>query len=400
MPPRDPEISSDVSAVRKTVVDIRRDLHAHPEMAFREVRTAALAARRLRALGWEVAEEVARTGVVAVLRGNGPRTVALRADMDALPIQEIDRKSYRSGTAGVMHACGHDGHVAGMLGVAEVLARRKISLRGTVKLLFQPAEESPGGALPMIQAGVLKNPDVDAIFGLHMWNDFPVGRLGVRPGPLLAAADQFDITIIGRGGHGAAPHQTRDPIMAAVHAIQGLQSLSSRMVDPLQPIVVSVGRIRGGEAFNVIPDRVEFSGTIRTFDPKLRKKLPQMVRTIVGGSARAFGAEFEMKYTMYYPATINDPGMAALVQQVAAGVVGAANVDDRVQTLGGEDMSYFLNEVPGCFFFLGCRNEKKGFASPHHSNTFDFDEAALPIGVETLVRTVEAFLAAPGPARR
>jgi amidohydrolase len=312
--------------------------------------------------------------------------------MDALPIAEIEKKPYRSGAQGVMHACGHDGHVSILLGVAEVLAKRKKTLGGTVKLIFQPAEESPGGALPMIQEGALKNPDVDAIFGLHMWNDFPVGRLGVRPGPLLAAADEFNVRIRCKGGHGAAPHQTPDPILAAAHAIQALQALTSRMVDPLKPIVCSVGRIRGGEAFNVIPDVVEFAGTIRTFDPKLRERLPKMVREIVGNAVRAFGAEFEMDYVMYYPATINDRPMTELVQGVARDVVGAANVDDEVQTLGGEDMSYFLNEVPGCFFFLGCRNEARGLCAPHHSNRFDFDEEALPVGAEMLVRTVEAYL--------
>ncbi|MBI2920808.1 MAG: amidohydrolase [Planctomycetes bacterium] len=394
MPARPPDVSSDVSRIAKDLTAWRRDFHAHPEMAFRETRTAGAVARRLRALGYEVREGVAKTGVVAVLRGNGKKTVGLRADMDALPIEELERKPYKSTNRGVMHACGHDGHTAMMLGVAEVLAGRRKRLAGNVKLIFQPAEESPGGALPMIKAGALRNPAVDEIFGLHLWADFPVGRLGVRPGPLLAAADKFEIVVTGKGGHGAAPHQTRDPIVAAAAAVGALQALSSRLVDPLKPIVCSVGRIHGGDAFNVIPDRVEFAGTIRTFDPKLRRRLPAMVREIVGNAVRAYGADFDLKYTMYYPATINDRAMTDVVRGVAAGLVGAGRVDTEVQTLGGEDMSYFLNEVPGCFFFLGCRNEKRGIVAPHHSNRFDIDEAALPLGVEMLVRTAERSLGA------
>ncbi len=390
------DVSSDVARIRKDMVECRRDLHAHPEMAFREVRTARVVASRLRSLGVAVREGVAKTGVVGVIKGGLPGpVVALRADMDALPIIEKEKKSYRSGTPGVMHACGHDGHVAILLGVADVLSKRKANLRGSVKLIFQPAEESPGGAEPMIKAGALKNPDVDAIFGLHMWNDFPVGRLGVRPGPLLAAADKFEITITAKGGHGAAPHQTADPILAAVHAIQALQAISSRLVDPLQPVVCSVGRIKGGDAFNVIPNKVEFAGTIRSFDPKLRPRLPKMVRELVGNAVHGLGAEFEMTYTMYYPATINDPEMTKVVDGVAEGLVGAERVDRNVQTLGGEDMSYFLNEVPGSFFFLGCRNEKKGLCAPHHSDLFDFDEEALPIGAEMLIRTVEQYFSPP-----
>ncbi len=390
------DVSTDVARIRKDMVECRRDLHAHPEMAFREVRTASLVASRLRSLGVGVKEGVAKTGVVGLIKGGLPGpVVALRADMDALPIVEKEKKSYRSGTPGVMHACGHDGHVAILLGVADVLSKRKAKLRGSVKLIFQPAEESPGGAEPMIKAGALKNPDVDAIFGLHMWNDFPVGRLGVRPGPLLAAADKFEITITAKGGHGAAPHQTADPILAAVHAIQALQAISSRLVDPLQPVVCSVGRIKGGDAFNVIPNKVEFAGTIRSFDPKLRPRLPKMVRELVGNAVHGLGAEFEMTYTMYYPATINDPEMTKVVDGVAEGLVGAERVDRNVQTLGGEDMSYFLNEVPGSFFFLGCSNEKKGLCAPHHSDLFDFDEEALPIGAEMLIRTVEQYLSPP-----
>ncbi|MCC6737864.1 MAG: amidohydrolase [Planctomycetia bacterium] len=387
------DVSTDVARIRKDLVECRRDLHAHPEMAFKEVRTARLVAARLRALGVGVKEGVAKTGVVGLIKGGEPGpVVALRADMDALPIVEREKKPYRSGTPGVMHACGHDGHVAILLGVAEVLAKRAKNLRGSVKLIFQPAEESPGGAEPMIKAGALRNPDVDAIFGLHMWNDFPVGRLGVRPGPLLAAADKFEVTITAKGGHGAAPHQTPDPILAAVHAIQALQAIPSRLVNPLEPVVCSVGRIRGGDAFNVIPNKVEFAGTIRSFDPKLRPKLPKMVRDLVGNAVHALGADFEMQYTMYYPATINDPDMTEVVDGVAAGLVGDRNVDRTVQTLGGEDMSYFLNEVPGSFFFLGCRNEKKGLCAPHHSDRFDFDEEALPVGCEMLVRVVDSYL--------
>lgn len=390
-----PVISPDIAALREEAVALRRDLHAHPELGFQEERTAAEVARRLRALGLEVKTGVARTGVVALLRGAHPGpTVLLRADMDALPLQEENQVDYASTVPGVMHACGHDAHTAILATAAKVLWARRDRLHGNVKLVFQPAEESPGGARPMIEAGVLEDPPVAAAFGLHLWNDFPVGRVAVCPGPLLASVDKFEITIVGRGGHGAAPHQAVDPIVTAAQLILALQTVASRWVDPLQPVVLSVGSIHGGSAFNIIPDRVTLVGTLRAFDRELVARLPARVEEIVRGITAAAGATFEWQHTPYYPPTVNDRARAEVVHAAAAAVVGPERIATDTKTLGGEDMSFFLERVPGCFFFVGSNNPARGLVHPHHSSRFDVDEDALPVGMAILVGTVERMLKA------
>ncbi|MBI3271672.1 MAG: amidohydrolase [Planctomycetes bacterium] len=390
-----PAVPPDLAALRGEVVALRRDLHAHPELGFQERRTAAEVARRLQALGLEVKTGVAKTGVVGLLRGDHPGpTVLLRADMDALPLQEDNAVPYASTIPGVMHACGHDAHTAILAGAAHALVARRQRLHGNVKFVFQPAEESPGGALPMIQEGVLEDPHVDAAFGLHVWSDLPVGRVGVRAGPLLACADKFELAILGKGGHGAAPHQTVDPIVTAAQVILALQTVASRLVDPLQPVVLSVGSIHGGQAFNIIPNKVTLLGTLRAFDRELVRALPGRIEEIVRGITAAAGATYEWKYTSYYPPTVNDREMAALVRRAAEAVVTPAGIVDHLQTLGGEDMSFFLERVPGCFFFVGCNNPAKGIVHPHHSGLFDLDEDALPIGLSILVGAVEDFLKA------
>lgn len=387
-------LDPEVSRLGPTLSSIRQTIHQHPELGFGEARTAALVAERLRALGLEVRTEVAKTGVVGFLPGARPgRTLLLRADMDALPIEEATGAPYASRQPGQMHACGHDGHVAMLLGAAEILAARRERLAGAVKFVFQPAEEGPGGAEPMIQAGVLENPRVDAAVGLHLLNDYPVGTVALRAGPVLAAADRISLLVRGRGGHGAAPHQAVDAILVAAHVVTALQAIAAREVSPVVPVVVTIGTIQGGFRHNVIAPRVELTGTVRSFDAKLRQELPGRIERIARGVASAFGAEVEVCYEFGYPATVNDPGMTDLVRGVAATVVGDAGALVAEPVMGGEDMAYFLEAVPGCFAFIGSGNPARGLSHPHHSPRFDFDEAALPIGVAVLVRAAERFLA-------
>jgi len=376
---------------RAQLVATRRDLHQHPELGFEETRTATLAAERLKSLGYDVKSGVGKTGVVAVRPGGngGGRCVLLRADMDALPVEETNDVPYRSRHAGKMHACGHDGHVAIGLEVARRLAA--LELGGTVKLAFQPAEEVSHGAQAMIADGVLEAPKVDAAFGIHLWNDLPVCTIGVMPGPIMASVDEFEITILGRGGHAAAPHQTVDPVLTAAHVVTALQSLVARRRNPLEEGVVSVTQVNAGHAFNVIPGRADLRGTVRTFGGKFWDDAPSLVEETARGIASAFGARAEVRYRRLSGPLVNDERMAALMGEVAAQVVGADNVKAGVRTMGGEDMSYFLQKVPGCFAFVGS-GPKTGKAAPHHSAGFDIDEESLVIGAELLSRVAVRYL--------
>jgi len=373
---------------RDALIATRRDLHQHPELGNQESRTSTLVAERLQASGYQVTTGVGNTGVVGV-RGSGGRCVLLRADMDALPVQEANEVPYKSRHPGKMHACGHDGHVAIGLEVARRLGAA--ALPGTVKFAFQPAEEISDGAQAMIRAGVLEHPTVDAAFGLHLWNDIPAGTIGIMPGPVMASVDEFEITIAGRGGHAAAPHQTVDPVLAAAHVITALQSLISRRRDPFEEGVLSVTQISAGHAFNVIPGTAELRGTVRTFGGRLWEEAPKLVEDIATGVAAAFGAGADVRFRRHTRPLINDPAMAGLMREVAAEIVGAKNVRADVRTMGGEDMSFFLANVPGCFAFVGSATPGRQ-ASPHHSPTFDIDESALAIGVELLSRTAVRFL--------
>lgn len=388
-------LDPDVRALLPALVATRRAIHQHPEPGFEEVRTAAAVAARLAALGLEVRTEVAKTGVVGLLRGARPgRTLLLRADMDCLPVEEQTGAPYASRRPGLMHACGHDGHVAMLLGAAEVLVTRRERLAGSVKLVFQPAEEGPGGARPMIEAGVLEDPRVDAAVGLHLLNDYPVGTVALRAGPVMAATDRFELRVRGRGGHGAAPHQTVDAILAAAHVVTALQAVAAREVAPGVPVVLSVGTIHGGFRYNVIAPEVELTGTVRSFEAALRESLPGRIERIARGVAQAYGAEVQLRYEFGYPATVNDPAMTELARAAAATVVGEAGVAAPRPLMGGEDMAYFLQAVPGCFLFIGSANAERGLVHPHHSPHFDFDEAALGIGVQVLVRIAERYLEA------
>lgn len=393
--------SVDLSRVRLSIrslqpqlVEWRRGLHQKPELGFQEKLTAQFVSQKLQEWGIEHQTGIAQTGIVATIHGNNStqKVLAIRADMDALPIEELNEVPYRSQHDGVMHACGHDGHTAIALGTAYYLHQHQDTFGGTVKIIFQPAEEGPGGAKPMIEAGVLKNPDVDAIIGLHLWNNLPLGMVGVRAGALMAAVELFRCTVLGKGGHGAMPHQTIDSIVVAAQIINSLQTIVARNVNPIDSAVVTVGELHAGTAENVIADTAWMRGTVRYFNPELKGLFQQRVEQIIAGICQSHGARYDLDYWSLYPPVINDASIAELVRSVAEEVVETpVGVVPECQTMGGEDMSYFLQEVPGCYFFLGSANPEKGLAYPHHHPRFDFDETVLPMGVEMFIRCVEKF---------
>ena len=380
--------------VAEQVVLDRRHLHAHPELGFQEIETAGFVAERLRALGLEVRTGVARTGVVALLRGAKPgKTVLLRADIDALPIQEENDVPYTSRNAGVMHACGHDAHTAILLNAARVLVEHRDRLAGVVKLVFQPCEEqAPGGAAAMIAEGVLENPAVDAAFALHVSQDGPVGTVSTCVGPTMAAADTFRLNLTGVGGHGAYPQQCIDPVVAAAQITLALQTIVSRETDPMQSAVITVGSIHAGDAPNIIPQTCTMTGTVRSFDAGVRRHLAKRIEEVATGLARVLRVECVCHYSFGNPAVVNDPAMTELVFQVAHEVTAADKVLVEVPSMGAEDFSSFLEKVPGCYFFIGTRNPEKNLTYGHHHPKFDIDESALPLAVEMMVSVAERFL--------
>lgn len=385
------QISQTVKSVQEEAIDVRRTIHRHPELGFEEEQTSSLVSDKLRE--WEIPHEsnIAETGVVGFVEGeeNGP-TIMLRADMDALPIQEEADVPYKSTRDGVMHACGHDAHTSILLHTAKILAENRDQLNGNVKLIFQPAEEGPGGAKPMIEEGVLESPEVEAAFGLHLWNPLPVGNLGIQSGPLMACADRFQVTVQGKGGHGARPHEAVDPVACSSQIISTLQSIASRETDPVGTVVISVGKIEGGSRFNVIPDEVFFEGTVRTFDEEYRKTIPERIERICDQVAAAYRCEANLNYIDLYPPTINDRKMTDLVRKTAQDVVDPEHIHQNCQTLGGEDMSFFLNEVPGCYFFVGSGLPDEDHI-PHHRSDFKIDERAIPVGIEMMKNVVFSY---------
>lgn len=386
-----------IRSLQPQLVEWRRRLHQKPELGFKEKLTSEFVSQKLQEWGIEHQTSIAKTGIVAIIHGERPRdqnskVLAIRADMDALPIQELNDVPYRSQHDGVMHACGHDGHTAIALGTAYYLHQHRDSFAGTVKIIFQPAEEGPGGAKPMIEAGVLKNPDVDAIIGLHLWNNLPLGTVGVRSGALMAAVELFNCTISGKGGHGALPHQTVDSIVVAAQIVNALQTIVARNVNPIDSAVVTVGEFHAGTAHNVIADTARMDGTVRYFNPAYKDYFKQRVEQIIAGVCQSHGARYNLEYWSLYPPVINDAGMAELVRTVAQEVIETPlGLVPECQTMGGEDMSFFLEEVPGCYFFIGSANPAKDLAYPHHHPRFDFDETALAMGVEIFARCVERF---------
>lgn len=386
-----------LTAARDVLADmvaLRRDLHANPELGGKEQRTAGIVASRLRALGASVRDGIAGTGVVGVISGARPGPcVALRADMDALPIEDRKDVEYRSRVPGVMHACGHDGHVAMLLGVAEILKALSGEFSGSVKLIFQPAEEGPGGAEPMIKGGVLSDPDVSAVVSTHIWPDLPTGVVAVRSGPVMAAVDGIDITIRGEGGHGAAPHRSVDAIVVAAQAIMALQTIASRQVNPVDPMVLTIGTISGGYRHNVIADEVRMSGTLRTLNPALRKTVPGIIDRTLAGVTQSAGGTYEFTRTPGYPALINDETVASVIAESAKRLLGKRHVIEQIEpSMGGEDFAYFLQEVPGAMFMLGAGNPAKGAKYPAHHPRFDFDEDAMANGVALMVDVVLELL--------
>ena len=365
---------------------LRRDFHIHPELGFEEIRTAGIIAKELRALDLETTTGVAETGVVALLEGGKPGPVVLlRFDMDALPITEETDAEYTSQTSGKMHACGHDGHVAIGLTVAKILNEVRDELAGTIKFVFQPAEEGivnqdgRSGAGQMIYEGVLENPKVDYALSLHLWNSKPLSWLGIGAGPVMAGAEYFKITVYGKGGHGAMPQTTVDPIVAAAEIVSALQSVVARNVDPLKPAVLTVASIQGGEAFNVIPPKVEMTGTIRTFETEVREIVIQRFNEVVENTAKAMGCKVEIELKRISPAVINNAKIAGSVQKAARKLYPETEIDsENYLTMGAEDMAFMLEKVPGCYFFLGSANDEKGLNFDHHHPKFDFDEAVLP----------------------
>lgn len=397
------QLRLDIRALQPQLVKWRRHLHQRPELGFKEEITAQFIVQMLQGWGFEETTDesiplryqtgIAKTGTVAIIASDRPGPVlAIRADMDALPIQEENDVPYRSQHDGRMHACGHDGHTAIALGTVYYLAQHRDEFAGTLKIIFQPAEEGPGGAKPMINEGVLKHPDVDAIIGLHLWNNLPLGTVGVRSGALMAAVECFRCTIFGKGGHGAMPHQTIDSIVTSAQIVNALQTIVSRNIDPIESAVVTVGELHAGTALNVIADTARMSGTVRYFNPKLEGYFRQRVEQIIAGICQSQGASYDLDYWHLYPPVINNAEMAELVASVALNVVETpTGIVPECQTMGGEDMAFFLQAVPGCYFFLGSANPTKDLAYPHHHPRFDFDETALGMGVEIFVRCVEKF---------
>jgi amidohydrolase len=374
----------------------RHQIHAHPETAFEEHKTATFVAERLESFGITVERGIAGTGVVGTLRGSveGRRAVALRADMDALHIDEQNAFSHASQERGRMHACGHDGHTAMLLGAAKHLAETR-NFAGTIHFIFQPAEENEGGARVMIQEGVLERYPVDAVYGMHNWPEMPAGRFAIQPGPMMAAFDIFEITIRGRGGHAAMPHLAVDPVVAAAQVVNGLQTIASRNTHPLESAVVSVTQIHGGDTWNVIPEIVVLRGTTRSFNPAVRDQMEPRIRRIADGACRSYGAEMELTYERRYPPTLNAEAETEIAAAAAASIVGASNVArELLPSMGAEDFAFFLERKPGAYIWIGNGTGETG--GMLHSPHYDFNDAVLPLGASYWVRLAESALAKEG----
>ena len=377
-------LKEEIALLKDEVISIRRELHMYPELGFQEFKTSSLVENYLNELGIEVKTNVAKTGVVGVLYGReASKTALLRADMDALPIEELNEVPYKSRNPGIMHACGHDGHVAMLLVAAKVLSRHRDELSGNVKFIFQPSEEkSPGGAIKMIEEGVLENPHVDYAFGIHLGNMFEKGTIALRKGVFMAEADSFKIVISGIGGHGAYPHASVDPILIASNVVLALQTIVSREINPIDPVVVTVGKINSGDVSNVIPEKAELLGTVRTLNKNISKDMPFKIERVVKSIAEAYRGNAELEYDFGYPPLVNHAEESEFVKRVGELIVGKDKILEAPISMGGEDMAYFLEKVPGAFFWLGSMNKEKGFDKLFHSQYFDFDENVLPIGVE------------------
>ena len=384
------KIRKDIEQIADEIIATRRDIHKHPELSFDVYRTAGIAAERLTELGMDVQTGIGKTGVVGDLKcGDGP-TIALRADMDALPIQETGEIDYISQNDGVMHACGHDGHTAMLLGAAKVLADNKDKIKGTVRFLFQPAEEGAGGARYTIEDGCLEG--VDEAYGIHLWNYQKYGEVGVKEGPILAAADEFEINIKGLGGHGATPQGSVDAVVVSAHLITALQTIVSRNTNPLESTVITFGQVNGGYNFNIIADNVVLKGTARAYTEENRQLIKTRMNEILTGLSTTFNAEISLEYEDGYPPTVNDKNCAEKLLHSATKIVGAG-AGEPYLSMGGEDFSYFANEKPGCFFFIGSSpKDREPLSTPHHCSHFDIDEDALLVGSSVFIQLIEDLL--------
>lgn len=382
-----------IAGYQADLVEIRRDLHAHPETAFEERRTADVVAARLAALGVEVHRGLARTGVVGVLRaGSGQRAIGLRADMDALHVAELNDFGHRSLNPGKMHACGHDGHTAMLLGAARYLAETR-HFDGTVYFIFQPAEESEGGGELMVREGLFEQFAAEVVFGMHNWPGVPVGQFQLRTGPMMAGTNRFEITVTGRGAHAAMPHQGIDPVVAGSALVQALQTLTSRNLNPLDSAVVTVTQFHGGDAWNVIPSEVVIRGTTRAFTPEIQDLLEDGMRRVCDGVTAAHGCKVALRYERNYPPLVNSEREAQLAREVLESLVGAENVQwDCAPTMAGEDFAFMLQARPGCFVFIGNGPGQGGCML--HNPRYDFNDAILPLGASYWARLVERYLPA------
>jgi amidohydrolase len=368
----------------------RRDFHRHPELRFEEHHTAKEIAEALSKMGVKVLTGIGKTGLVGLIEGSQPGPVILmRFDMDALPIQEETLTPYQSEIPGKMHACGHDAHIAIGLAVGKMLVERQSKLKGTVKLAFQPAEEGAGGALAMIEDGVLENPKVNLSFGLHVQSQTPAGTLLIQPGPVLSAADTFKIIIKGKGGHGALPHETIDPIVVGSHIVTQLQTIISRNVNQLDTAILSVCGFHAGSAFNIIPETAELIGTVRTFTPETRSTVHTRMKEIIEGTAKSMGASASLEISQIVPAVVNEPEITAQIYQIAKEMIGAEKISDQQKDMPSDDVAEFLQAAPGCHFILGAGGPDY---YPHHNARFDIDETALPLGAAVLTAAAIHFL--------
>lgn len=388
-------IHEELAGLKDKLIQLRRDFHQHPELGLEETRTAEVVADHLRRMGLTVKTGVGRTGVVGLLQGKGPgKTLMLRADMDALPLEEENQVPYRSQSPGVMHACGHDGHMAILLAVAEVLSAHRHEIPGRIKFVFQPGEEGFAGARLMIEDGVLQEPAVDAALGLHLTNVLPLGLMAAGCGPVMASMDSFTIKLKGKGAHAAQANLGVDAVVMGSQVVGALQTLASREAPPTTPLVVHVGSVHAGSAFNIVAETAELKGTVRTFDETLRASMPERLNRLVGGIASAMRGSHELDYQFGYPALVNAESMTRLVEEAIVEIMGAQAYAKMPPRMASEDMAFFQQEVPGCFFFVGAANPKKGLDTPNHNPRFDFDEDALVLGAQAMARAAWNFLSA------
>ena len=387
-------LRKEIVALEEEVIALRRDFHMHPELGYEEYRTSQIVYDYLKNLGLEV-KKVAKTGVVGLLRGKeAGKTVMFRADMDALPQKEDTGLTYASVNKGIMHACGHDGHTAMLLVASKVLANHRDEIRGNIKFVFQPNEEE-AGALDMIKEGVLEDPKVDAAFAIHLWTPLKTGEIGLTEGPIMAALEEFELTIFGKAGHTGSPHEAIDPILAATNIIQTIQSIQTREINPLYPIAIMIGKINGGRGRNIIADKVEIGGTIRFLfeDEKREKKiLLEKFERLIKGICEAMNVGYELKYIPSNPALYNNPAMVKYVKEAALETFGRGDIFVDYRSMAGEDFAEFSQRVPSVLYFIGCGNEEKGTHYPHHHPKFNIDEDTLIYGVEMHVRTALNFL--------